>query len=91
MDVLLCLRYKPEEKQKKISEANNPVPQEMCSTCGPSLDVFVIGKFKEIILACFLPLRDTVRQDAKRSKLIEQKRMMQIKSITLQLAKIIKI
>lgn len=51
--------------RKQITEAHSPVPQETCSTYGPSLDVFVICKFKEIILACFLPLRDTVRQDAK--------------------------
>lgn len=76
---------------EKITEANNPVPQNMCSTYGPSLDVFVISKFKEIILACFLPLRDTVRQDAKRFKLIKQKKMMQIKTITLYFAKILKI
>lgn len=91
MDILLCLLYKTEGRKKKITEANNPVPQEMCSTYGPSLDVFVICKFKEIILACFLPLRDTVRQDAKRSKLTEQKRMVQIKTITLYSDKILKI
>lgn len=92
MDVLLWLLYKPEERQKKkTTEANTPVPQEMCSTYGPSLDVFVIRKFKEIILACFLPLRDTVRQDAKPSKRTEQKRMPQIKSMTLCSARILKI
>lgn len=84
MDELLCLLCKPGERQKKKS-------QEICSTDGPSLDVFVICKFKEIILACFLPLRDTVRQDAKLSKCIEQKRMTQIKSITLCSANILKI
>jgi hypothetical protein len=47
-------------KENEITEANNSIPQEICSTYGLSADVFVICKFKEIILACFLPLRDTV-------------------------------
>lgn len=91
MWIYFFVYYIKQKAEKKITEANNPVPQEMCSTYGPSLDVFVICKFKEIILACFLPLRDTVRQDAKRSKLTEQKRMVQIKTITLYSDKILKI
>lgn len=53
--------YIKQRKEDEITEANNSIPQEICSTYRPSVDVFVICKFKEIILACSLPVTDAVR------------------------------
>lgn len=50
--------YIKQGKKDTITGANNSIPQEMCSTYEPSVDVFVICKFKEIILACSLPVAD---------------------------------